>query len=599
MAQGIAYLDGPRLQRCLIAGLQRLIDQREFLNSINVFPVPDGDTGNNLAHTAAAAQLALANTSNVRTSDILAAMASAALDAAQGNSGALLAQFVQSLADSTAAQDRLSTADFARALSHAALATRQAIANPREGTILSAIDASAIAAQNYADCNDFTRLLPVMLDAALVALAKTTSQLDALRSAGVVDAGAAGYCAILEGCKDYLLFGSVSAPVPIPKTIEIFNPHPGHMTGDIQYRFCTECMLIGSLPEPVLVRNALHGMGDSMVVAGSSSRLRIHIHTDDPEKVFRLAASFGEVLHTKADDMRSQANSLANGNKTVAIVTDSAADLPADLIMDLNVHIVPLRITFGVASYLDKIGMGPAEFQTELQNNSARPGTSQPTQGDLRRMYEFLLTHFTEVLSINLSSKLSGTYQAACAAAATVQGGNRIQILDCANVSVGQGMIVKRAGELAAAGMAGAELTEAVRREIAAVRTFALVTDLGNAVRSGRLRPAIKHIADWLHLTPVLVNTSTGKVGVHGFIPGRYRLIERFAQYIARATGTTGSWELAIASSAPGNTEAELLKSELSARLNNIDTLWQTEIGPALGVHVGMSALVVAMRQLR
>ena len=214
-------------------------------------------------------------------------------------------------------------------------------------------------------------------------------------------------------------------------------------------------------------------------------------------------------------------------------------------------------------------------------------------------MYEFLLTHFTEVLSINLSSKLSGTYQAACTAAAAIPGGDRIQVLDCANVSVGQGMIVKRAGEFAAAGMAGTELTAAVRREIATVRTFALVTDLGNAVRSGRLRPGIKHIADWLHLTPVLMNTSTGKVGVHGFIPGRYRLVERFAQYIARSTGSAGTWEVAIASSAPENTAAELLKTELSARLGNIDPLWQTEIGPALGVHVGMSALVVALRQQR
>ena len=214
-------------------------------------------------------------------------------------------------------------------------------------------------------------------------------------------------------------------------------------------------------------------------------------------------------------------------------------------------------------------------------------------------MYEFLLTHFAEVLSVNLSSKLSGTYQAACTAAAAIPGGDRIQILDCANVSVGQGMIVKCAGEFAAAGMAGAELTAAVRREIATVRTFALVTDLGNAVRSGRLRHGIKHIADWLHLTPVLINTSSGKIGVHGFIPGRFQLSKRFAQYIARAAGTAEAWEVAIASSAPENTEAELLKTELSARLGNISTIWQAEIGPALGVHVGMGALVVAIRPLR
>jgi hypothetical protein len=598
MAQGISYLDGPRLRRCLTAGLQRLIDQREYLNRINVFPVPDGDTGNNLAHAATAGQQSLANITSAGAGDILGALAVAVLDAAQGNSGALLAQFLQGLADSTAAQDQLSTAEFARAMTNAAAATRLALAAPREGTIISVIDASAAAAQRYADCDDFTVLLPAMLDAALVALAATTNQLEALRKAGVVDSGAAGYCAILEGCSDYLLFGSIRSTVLIPATPAIFSLHTEHAAGAIQFRYCTECLLVGPALEHITIRSALQPLGDSMVVAGSSRRLRIHIHTDDPEGIFRLAAQFGDVQGTKADDMLGQAKSLVRSNKAVAIVTDSAADLPAELIMDLDIHIIPLRVTFGSKSYLDKISMGPAEFLAELQRNPARPGTSQPTQGDLRRMYEFLLTHFTEVLSINLSSKLSGTYQAACTAAGAVAGGERVQVLDSANVSVGQGMIVKRAAELAAAGIAGTALGTAVRNEIAAMRTFALVTDLSNAVRSGRVKPVIKRIAASLHLTPVLVNTRAGKVGVHGFIPGRYRLAERFARYIARATGDKGKWEVAIASGAPGSAEAALLQAELSARLKGISTIWQTEIGPALGVHVGMTGLVVALRKL-
>jgi DegV family protein with EDD domain len=357
-------------------------------------------------------------------------------------------------------------------------------------------------------------------------------------------------------------------------------------------------MLISPTLEPLIIRSALDHLGDSMVIAGSSRRLRIHIHTDDPEEVFRLAAQFGDVHSTKADDMHGQAKSLVRKNKGVAIVTDSAADLPAELIKELDIHVVPLRVTFGSKSYLDKISLNPAQFLAELQRNPAPPGTSQPTQGDLRRMYEFLLTHFTEVLSINLSSKLSGTYQAACLAASAVSGSGRIRILDSANVSVGQGLIVKRAGELAAAGITGTALWTVVQEEISSMRTFALVTDLSNAVRSGRLKPVLKQVTDLLHLTPVLMNTRSGKVGVHGFIPGRFRLTKRFARYIARTMGAAGKWEVAIASSTPGSPDVELLQAELAAQLKGISAIWQTDIGPALGVHIGMTGLVVAIRKL-
>jgi len=594
---GIAYLDGQLLQRCLTAGLQRLIDQREYLNRINVFPVPDGDTGNNLAHAAAAGQQALIGNESNAAGVVLAELATAVLDAAQGNSGALLAQFLQGFADSGATCGQLDTKNFAEALAKAADATRQALDNPREGTIISVIDACAVAGNSHADCGDFMILLPAIRDAAVTALAATTTQLRVLQDAGVVDAGAAGYSAFIEGWTDYLLSGSASSLAAIPRAPEIFDPPAAHAIDDLRFRFCTECMLAGPALDAARVRNTLHALGDSIVVAGSSQRLRIHIHTDEPEKVFRQIEEFGEVQGTKADDMLGQAKSLARHNRTVAIVTDSAADLPDALITELDIHVVPLRITFGSHSYLDKIGMGPAEFNAALQTSTEQPGTSQPTQGDLRRMYDFLLTHFREVLSINLGSKLSGTYQAAVAAAAALPGGERIQVMDSANVSAGQGLIVKRAAELAAAGVHGAALQAAVQHEIESVRTFALVTDLGNAVRGGRLHPLVKRIADWLRLTPVLVNTGAGTVGVHGFIPGRKRLPERFANYIARAVGTSGQWDIAIASAAVESAETRRLKSALSARLKNVRSLWATDIGPAFAVHAGPTALVVALRK--
>jgi DegV family protein with EDD domain len=596
MPTGIHYLDGPRLRRCLMAGMQKLIADRDYLNQINVFPVPDGDTGNNLAQTATAAHQALANyTGSGSAAAVLHSMADAALDAAQGNSGALLAQFLQGLATGTPATDRIQPEQLATAFAEAAAYTRGALESPCEGTILTAIDAAAAAAIQNLSMDDFAELLPAMLTAANIALQGTTDQLPELRKAGVVDAGAAGFCAILTGCTEFLLHGSLRDPEPAVTTQETVHVHHEQIT-DLKYRYCTECMIGGTELEPLRVRHALQSFGNSLVVAGSSERLRIHIHTNDPERIFEFAAEFGEVQKTKADDMIGQARSLSRSNREVAIVTDSAADIPAELISALDIHIVPLRVQFGAASHLDRIGMSAADFRAELESNPAAPGTSQPTQGDLRRMYDFLTTHFTEVISIHLSGAVSGTWQGANNAANNSLHSEKIHLLDSRSVSVGQGLIVKHAAELAAQGIRGAELRALIEKDISSVRSFALVTDLSNAVRSGRIKPAVKRVADWLRLTPVLTSTADGKVGVHGFIPGRRKLVERFARYVCKAVGPSGAWEIAIAHSDTTLADAEQLETLLREQFETVTEAWRTDIGAALGVHSGMEALVVGMR---
>ncbi len=507
MPAGVSYLNSRRLGPCLMAGLERLTGEREYLNRINVFPVPDGDTGNNLAQTAQAGMRGIADYRGTSVRELLATLANSTLDGAQGNSGALLAQFMQGLADNVAAEDRLLPDEFATAFNAAALGTRSALTAPREGTIITIMDAAAGAALAGAVEEDFACMLAGMCDAANKALLATKGQLPELRRAGVVDAGAAGFCALLEGCMDYMARGTPGAVRQAATEVDYSAVAAHEQTVDLSFRYCTECMLLGTALDPASVRTALEPLGNSLVVAGSASRLRIHIHCNDPEEVFELAGQLGTVENTKADDMIGQARSLGRSDRRIAIVTDSAADLPDNLPDNLNIHIVPLRVQFGHHTYLDKIGITPAEFRHELASNPERPGTSQPTAGDFRRMYEFLTTHFEEVLSIHLSGRLSGTFQAACNVAAQIDRSAQIRVIDSANASVGQGLIVKRAAELAAAGTRGEALFNAVEREIRGTRSFALVTNLDAAVRSGRVRPAIKRLADWLKLNPVLMNT--------------------------------------------------------------------------------------------
>jgi len=593
MTDGVAYLDGPRLQRCLIAGLDRLIAEREYLNKINVFPIPDGDTGNNLARTAIAAREAIIETRS-SAGDILCRLADGALDGAQGNSGAILAQFFQGLANTLSDKGRIMAAELAQAFPDAAAGTRGALANPREGTIITVIDAAADAARSNRNCGDFAKLLPAVLAASRKALDATTEQLEELRKAGVVDAGARGLVCILEGCTDYLLHGSLKQKLEAPPPVdEVFSEHHEHSI-DLKFRYCTECMLTGTDLDAARIRQELEPLGNSMVIAGSNKRLRIHIHVNEPETVFDLLGDFGEVGKTKADDMVGQTRTLNRSNRDVAIVTDSAADISEDVMEQYDIHMVPLRVQFGTESHLDKTGISPAEFRRELERNPNTPGTSQPTQGDLRRMYEFLGTHFGEVLSVSVSSELSGTHQGAIAAAGRTDIKEQIRVVDSLNVSVGEGLIALRASQLAEQGLRGDELAAAVAKCAGQIKTWAMVSDLSNAVRSGRVSPWMQRLADWLKLTPILTNNQ-GKISLGGTIIGRRKLAKRFATHLVRKHRNDGPIEFAIAHGHAESADADMLSKHLQEGLTDARCAWKTEIGAALGVHTGMQALVVSV----
>ena len=519
MREGVGYLDGPRLRRCLTAGLDRLIAEREYLNKINVFPVPDGDTGNNLARTAMAARAAIAEDC-ASAAETLTQLADGALDGAQGSSGVILTQFFQGLATVLAGKERIHTAELAAALADAAVTTRTVLAKPREGTIITVIDATATAAQRNSGCKDFAEFLPMVLNASRAALSATTEQLEELRKAGVVDAGGHGFVCILEGCTNYMLHGSL-------------REHPAPQ-----------------LPE----------------------------------------------VESAAGDMIGQARSLTRVDRDVAIVTDSAADIAASVMDELGIHMVPLRVQFGTDSHLDKIGMNPAEFRRELLSNPNTPGTSQPTQGDFRRMYEFLGAHFGQTLSVHLSSGLSGTHQGAVTAASRLNQEIALQIVDSLNISVGQGLLTVRAAQLAEQGLRGEQLALAVAAETTRIHTFALVSDLTSAVRSGRIKAIVKLIVDLLHLTPILGNTQSGKIGISGFIFGRRNLVARFANHVVGKLDSKRSWEYAIAHGYHEASDAQQLDDLLNNRMPDADCAWKTEIGTALGVHAGMAALVIAFR---
>ncbi len=598
------HLDGDKLASALISGIHRVIDEQDFLNRINVFPVADGDTGTNLSLSLGSALPLLGTPDDKHLGTMLAAVADALLDGSRGNSGAIVAQFFQGMSDSAGELHRFTTYTFGKAVMLGGEYAYDALSDPQEGTILSVISAFAHSLQQQAselDNNDFRSVMEKSMRPVEQALADTTDQLDVLRKAGVVDAGAKGFVTLLSGMTEYICHGRIA---PEPDLSLLFSEEMSFNTSaegaESNYRYCTECIVSGPSIDRRKLREALDALGDSLVLAGTKRKAKIHIHVDEPEKVFSVGRNFGDLSAEKADDMHRQHVSSHNDARRFAVITDSAADIADDDMERLDIHMVPCRIQFGDRGYLDKVSISTEEFFAELATNPHHPTTSQPAPGDFRRQYQFLASHFADVVSISLTARASGAFQAAVSAAERVNAAGRVHVLDSLNASVGQGLLAVYAAECAVAGVTADATIKAIETLIPETLTFALVKDLRYVVQGGRIPRYIKTIADLLRLAPVIRTVPDGRIATASFLFGRRNRLQKFARHVASKSRTDGDASLIVAiGHAVCLDDAVELARLLRKAIPKIERLITTDLGTALGVHGGPGTLMVATQPSR
>lgn len=598
-----AQLSGSRLRAALIAGCRRVLARREHLNRINVFPVPDGDTGTNLAFTLAAVLGSARRGRGRGVGELLARVARDAVDDARGNSGAIFAQFFQGLAEALGRRTVADAAALAEATEAAARSARGALAQPREGTILSVISdfAGELRRQAERGVADLRALFAQALQRARQSLQDTPRQLPVLRAAGVVDAGAAGFVDFLEGVQEWLECGRRALRLPahlrrLDAESGADTVHLESVESDSHYRYCSECVLTGEELEPANIRRHLESLPlDSLVVAGGTTRLRVHAHTDDPNRLFQALAAFGKVSQRKADDMQAQARLRAAAFQPVRVICDSAADLPPAEIERLGIGIVPVRVIDGEEDFLDRVTLSAQELYARLRRDPSPLRTSQPPAADFRRAYELTLSHCEHVVSLSLTGKASGTCQAAMAAARD-SGRGRVHVIDTLTVSCGEALVVLRAAEVAADGAGLETVCATARQAMAETRVWALIPDLRYAVAGGRMPRLLGRLADLFGLH-MMVTVRDGRVRPCGALRGRDGLMERFARSVARRLRGGGGWR-AIVAHCDAAGAAATLAAALRERIAALDKVWVTECGPALGCHAGPGTVVVGLQPL-
>lgn len=590
--KGIHYLDGRRLARAITAGMLQLQNSREELDRINVFPVADGDTGLNMAHTAQAVILALAESPSRSAGEAAQSAARGALYGARGNSGVILAQFLQGLADAWENKARLDTRDVALGLKAAAESARNGLSDPREGTILSVMRAVGIGALNVSPEGELTALLSAAREAADDALQKTPEQLEVLRRAGVVDAGGAGLAHLLSGIEELVRTGRgaeagefAGAASALAGAARIHEPGE-----ESEFRYCTECLISGEGLKPADVREEIQALGDSVVVAGGARVLRLHIHTDRPHEVFAVAHEHGEVSSEKADDMHVQFD-LLNGSK-VPIGCDSGADMPPELVRKLHITTTPLRIHVGEKGYLDGLGLPPEWLWRAMEDYGEKAQTATPPRGDMERSMSFLAGHFPESVWITLAGAVSGTADVARSVASELAGG-KVRIVDSVNVSIGQGLIIQHAAEWAREGGRADEIVAALPSLLQAARTFGVIEDLSHGVRGGRISPRIKQLSDLLKVDALLGIGRDGTVKACGVQRRSGDRVRRFARYVLKRFPTDQPLRIAVAH-ANRPESGQRLHELLVEKVPNLVSSYVTELGAVVSAHAGPGALLAA-----
>lgn len=302
-------LSGKILRDAIISGANNIINNKESVDELNVFPVPDGDTGTNMSMTIrnAVAELNMLSDS-VTVETVAQTAASAMLRGARGNSGVILSLLFRGLSKGLAGKHEATVEDYCNALKLGAEAAYKSVMKPTEGTILTVARVAAEKA-NDAQCKDFAELFDVLTTAAKETLDQTPEMLPVLKKAGVVDAGGMGYYTILKGMASVICGGvMIGAKEETATEKAIVTNAAGTFETDIEFTYCTEFIVVKSdvNKDATKLRAFLESIGDCVVVVDDDSIIKVHVHTEHPGKALEEGILYGSLINLKIENMKEQ-----------------------------------------------------------------------------------------------------------------------------------------------------------------------------------------------------------------------------------------------------------------------------------------------------
>jgi len=586
-------IDGRSFYYAFLAGSRKIIENQRHMNKINVFPVPDGDTGTNLASTVMnILDNAKWKSSFKETAD---SMASAAIEGARGNSGIIFAQFIYGLSKNIKNEKSINVSRFANIVNRALHYPIDAIDKPVEGTIITVIrDWAKYIDSAKGKFDDFFQLISNSIKVAQSSLRDTPKKLNVLKKHKVVDAGAQGFVYFLEGIRDFIRDRDLKSILRHkPRSVELVEEQ--HAFEKINYRYCTEVLIEGENLKHNKIKTAIKNLGDSLVVAGSEKKIRVHIHTNNPPEFFYRLRNYGVLSYQKAEDMLRQHQTMYKRKWKIALVTDSVCDLPPDVMDKYQIHLVPANLHFGRNNYLDKMTITPEQFYSIIDDAEEYPTSSQPAIKDFIKLYSNLAQFYDSVIAIHMSRHVSGTWQASADAARQVgkSSGKKISVLDSGTLSGSLGLIVDRAAEAIAAGQMHDDIVKRAQTWKEDVPVFVSVKTLKYMVKGGRVSPMKGVLANILNLKPIVSMNDEGKTVLYDKAFSRKGNMKKIIELVNSRLKGREVWKYAILH-AHDPDGAEWFIDKIKPILKK-DPNYLIDISPIVGLHAGHGAIAISM----
>jgi DegV family protein with EDD domain len=494
-------------------GANEVIINKNELNAINVFPVKDGDTGNNLASLMQSLIYETDYLSNPKDSFEL--IADTALAGARGNSGIIFAQYLNGLSMKITKEDEITLNEFSDASVFAAEYVFNSIDNPVEGTMITLMRELGNALSIHKDKSNKHTIFSEVKEHIKDALANTMNQLDVLKENNVVDSGAKGFVIFINGVIDYILSEGNLKKRKASENVSLSIEHDHHIHENIHYKYCTE-FLVKPEKDISTLKIELSEYGDSLVVAGSNRLIRTHIHTNNPERAYQKVSNYGHIINQKVDNMKIQNSIVSNRLSDIAIVTDSIADLQQEFIEENQIHVLALNILHEDNTYLDRLTVSNEQILDLAEKSEHLPTSSLPSIKQVTRLLDYLKQNYKKVIILTVSKELSGTNKLMASLSNDYSDDDfSVKVVDTKQNAGAQGLVVKLVSDLVNQGTPFDEIVSEAKNYANQSRILVAVKDIDVMVKSGRLTKGMGSVGKKLKMKPI-VTLDEGKGALFG-----------------------------------------------------------------------------------
>jgi len=478
----------------MLLSYQKIEQHKEEINKINVFPVPDQDTGNNMAKTLAGVKEAIENRNFKDLDEISEATLDGALTAAQGNAGVIYVGFLAGFLP-ILNKNPVNAKKLAVAFEKGAERARQSIQNPKEGTILDVIDATTQTFKKEAEREkDLVKIFKTAVEKAKEALLATREKMEIFRRANVVDAGGLAYLMILESHLEAL-----EGEKKEEKKEERPSEKVRRFIQTLSYRYEVVSLIKNPRLEEKTIREKLKNLGDSLDMVQIGDKTKIHIHTDSPDEVKKIMREAGQILSLREEDMAKEVVGEESVRKvSIGIVTEeNIVDLPEKILERYQIETTNAIVDWPEGENLPGENIYQKMREADKRGIKAFPKTSQAIPRSYLDAFQKQLEKFEKVLCLTIASKISGCYNSAIQAKEMLkeEEKERVYILDSLQAVASQALLVLRAIELIQEQREMAEVIEEIKNLIPKTHLYIIFEDSKWIEAGGRVS---KSQANWV-----------------------------------------------------------------------------------------------------